>query len=401
MISVKELRTKIEAFIQNRGKKFGVMAKLFIQNINKELSVRSQPFIEEYKELRLRIESVVGDVNKHLRLKVESFFGFFNKKFQLILSVFIQKSNIFFSKHRRILSYFLPVLLILSKIYKITIVAVSKMCEFLTFLISRAALSMHLMAFKVDILSRYMRRRLYVRKILATRNQWYVNKKGNFYNPKIKVTIYPTWECTWNIERLNDHHHGYESKKQAQEVAFKMWMKNRLLQKRLDKNFFETKIPINLTQKILSNKILIRKPVFQDIAHLLTLMEQIGHFQEDESMKMRIQAYSNKSHCQILLAERGKKIVGFIAFVLYDLFISEGKRCHIEGLVVDAKERDLSVKRKLMQAAEDFARENKATVVDLTADLDHIKDGMRDFYKILGYNNEGAMAKAYLKKELL
>jgi ribosomal protein S18 acetylase RimI-like enzyme len=401
MISVKELRTKIEAFIQSISKKSGVKTRLFIQNISKKVSVRSQPFVAKYKQLGLRIESVFGGINKHLQLIVESLFGFFNEKFQLILNVLVKNFNIFFSKHQHNLSYLSPILLILSKIYKMTIFGVSTVCEFLAFLISRAAMSMHLMAFKINILSRYMRRRIYVRKTLAIRNQWYVNKKGNFYNPKIKVTVYPTWECTWNIERVNDHHHGYESKKQAQEVAFKMWMKNRLLQKRLEKNCFDAKIPINLTQKILSNKIVIRKPVFQDITHLLTLMEQMGYFQEDESMQMRIQAYSNKPHCQILLAERGKKIVGFIAFVLYDLFMSEGKRCHIEGLVVDVKERDLSVKRKLLQAAEDFARENKGAVVDLTADLEHIKDGMRDFYKILGYNNEGAVAKAYLRKELL
>jgi ribosomal protein S18 acetylase RimI-like enzyme len=401
MISVKEVRTKIEAFTQRINKGFGVKTSLFIQNINKKVSVRSRLFFEKYKQLRLSIKLGVADVNKRLQLKFEPLFKFLNKKFHSIISLPIKKFKIFFSKHHHNLIFLSFILSILSKVYKATVFAVSKICEFLAFLISRAATSVHLLAFKIDILSRYMRRRIYVRKTLAIRNQWYVNKKGNFYNPKIKVTVYPTWECTWNIERVNDHHHGYESKKQAQEVAFKMWMKNRLLQKRLEKNCFDAKIPINLTQKILSNKIVIRKPVFQDITHLLALMEQVGHFQEGESMQMRIQAYSNKPHCQILLAERGKKIVGFIAFVLYDLFMSEGKRCHIEGLVVDVKERGLSVKRKLMQAAEDFARENKGAVVDLTADLEHIKDGMRDFYKILGYNNEGAMAKAYLRKELL
>lgn len=316
----------------------------------------------------------------------------------------LQKTKEIISGYQQVLGrFFLPGRSILSKVYAFTIWVVSKTCEFLTFVISKTATSIHFLASKIDQFFKYIRRKLYVRKILSARHQWYVNKGGNFYNPKIKATIYPSWECTWNIAQSSDHYPGYESKKQAQEVAFKMWMKMRRLKKRLDMPYLETKIPISLTQKILPNKVQLRPSTLQDIPPLLTLMEQLGYPQAIESMKERIQsysAYSHESHHQILVAIRGKKIVGFIAFVLYDLFISEGKRCRIEGLIVDPKERDLSIKRKLMQAVETFARENDGRIIDLTADLHPAKEGMGDFYKFLGYSNEGAMAKAYLKKEL-
>jgi histone acetyltransferase (RNA polymerase elongator complex component) len=69
-------------------------------------------------------------------------------------------------------------------------------------------------------------------------------------------------------------------------------------------------------------------------------------------------------------------------------------------LVVEANQPDLSVKRKLMQAAETSARENNGKVIDLIDGFCRTKDGTHDFYKFLGYNNEGSMAKVYLRKEL-
>ena len=298
--------------------------------------------------------------------------------------------------------FFSPTRLILSRIYASLISGVAKTCEFLTFIILMAATSIHFLAYKVDLLLKYLRRKIHVWKILSARHQWYLNKKGNFYNPKLKATIYPSWECTWNIAQSSDHYQGYESKKQAQEVAFKMWMKMRRLRNRLDRHYdAELKIPLNLGQKILSNKIHLRKPGPQDIAQLLALMEQqLGYCQVGESMKTRIHNYAGRSNQRILVAERGKKIIGFIAFVIYDLFMSEGKRCRIEGLVVDPKERDLRVKRKLIQAIEVFARDNNSIIIDLTTDSLHAKEGIHDFYKFLGYSSEGSLAKAYLRKEL-
>jgi len=425
MIPFKELCVKIEASIENaKGlpaiKTLPEKIETFFQNskkLNKFKALRQK--IEGFSEQAKKLEKIKEQCSKSkaffqnlpithtLCSKFKAFIEQARKSptlkaLKTSTKAFSHTVRDWVSGHLHGLKRFLePVLLFLGKIYAPIIRGVSKTCESLAFVISTAATSIHLLAFRIDKLLLYAQRKLYVRKILSARYQWYVNKKGNFYNPKLKATIYPSWECTWNIAQASDVYEGYESRKQAQEVAFKMWMKMRLLKRRLDTQHPpDTKIPINLTHKILSNKIQLRKPTPRDLDQLMALMEQSDCPETKETMKTRLQTYATQSNYQVLLAERGKKVVGFIAFVFYDLFTSEGKRCRIEGLVVDAKSQDLSIKKKLIQAVEEFARNNKGKVIDLTTDLDPTADTTRDLYKFLGYSSEGTLAKAYLKKDL-
>lgn len=253
---------------------------------------------------------------------------------------------------------------------------------------------------KTYALYQVIHRRVYVWKILSVRKRWYGCKEGSFYNPKIKSTIYPTWQCTWTVSRFNDNYTGLDSKKSAQDIAFKLWMKKRHLKNRLGVSEVQMTIPINLGQRILPNKIYIRKASPKDAPQLLNLMERLGYPQGDEAMKARIQAYAYGTNNHIFISERGKQVVGFIAFIIYDLFASSGKRCHIEELLVSPQPSDLSIKRKLMEAVEDFARENDGKIIDLTAGSYRTNDATNDFYKFLGYDNDNVTTKRYLKKEL-
>jgi|GEM_PF-305258 len=323
------------------------------------------------------------------------------------IKVFIHKAHEIISK---IQAFFLrslnPSFLFVNKIYTFLNIMVSKICDFMAFTIQAAAEVTLLAAAKADILYQYTHRKIYVWKTLSARHKWYKSKKENLYNPKLNATIFPTWVCTWNLSYLEEHYHGLESLESAQDIAFKMWMKKRLLEKRLKSYTLENRIPINFTEKILStpkilpNKIYLREAVFNDIADLIILMEKNGYPKSESGIQSQIRTYLDDPRHHILIAIRGKKIVGFIAFVIYDLFTSEGKRCRIEGLVVDAKQPDLSVKRRLMQAAEASAREHNGKVIDLIDSFCRIKDGSHDFYKFLGYNSEGSIAKVYLRKEL-
>ena len=49
---------------------------------------------------------------------------------------------------------------------------------------------------------------------------------------------------------------------------------------------------------------------------------------------------------------------------------------------------------------EDIVKDNKQVIIDLTSGLRREKDGTHEFYKNLGYQNEGFMAKLYLRKEI-
>lgn len=243
-------------------------------------------------------------------------------------------------------------------------------------------------------------RKIYVWKILSVRNKWYQLKNGGLYNPKLKATIYPSWQCTWTLAKQNENLSGLESKESAQDIAFKLWMKKRRLKDKLEITDIKISLPPNLSPKILSNKIYIRKASTKDAPELLTVMKQLGYSEGDESMIARIQTYAYSTNNHIFVAERGKKIVGFVAFVIYDLFASSGTRCHIEELVAGNQPSDLSIKRKLLEAIEDFARDNNGKIIDLTTGCYRVNDPNNDFYKYLGYDNDNFTTKMYLKKEL-
>ncbi len=332
----------------------------------------------------------------------------------LCLEAVFAKTKVFINNTREIISkvhsavscYFNPTLLFTKKIYIFLTMTVSKVCDFMSFIVRTTAEVTMLMAAKAHTLYQHIHRKIYVWKTLSARHKWYKGKKGNLYNPKLNATITPTWVCTWNLSRFDDHYDGLDSKESAQDIAFKIWMKKRLLQKRLQSHTLEKRIPINLTEKILSspkilpNKIQLREATLDDVQQLIILMEKNGHRQPEEDIKSQITTYLDESRHHILIAIKGRKIVGFIAFVIYDLFVSQGKRCRIEGLVVDANQPDLGVKRRLIQAAEASAREHNGKVIDLIDGFCRTKDGSHDFYKFLGYNSGGATAKVYLRKEL-
>ena len=289
---------------------------------------------------------------------------------------------------------------VIKKFYGFAVFVISELFECLAFILSSIAKFTLLVASKLSTFSHYTKRRLYVWKILSTRKKWYVNKEGSFYNPKLKATIRPNWECSWTLSRLQNQYNGFESKEIAQDAAFKMWMKKRRLESRLDMRDIAIKIPLNLSEKILSNKINLRKASPKDADLILTFLENLGHPKDDENMKARIQAYSYGNHNHILIAEKGKIIVGFIAFIIYDLFACKGKRCHIEKLVVDSSPSGLSIKRKLMQSVESFVRDNEGTFIDLMSDSARSEQTTHDFYKFMGYENDNSSAKTYLRKEL-
>lgn len=53
-----------------------------------------------------------------------------------------------------------------------------------------------------------------------------------------------------------------------------------------------------------------------------------------------------------------------------------------------------------MQFVENYARQFSPAIIDLTSGLRRASEGTHEFYKKLGYKNEGLMAKLYLRKEI-
>ena len=73
----------------------------------------------------------------------------------------------------------------------------------------------------------------------------------------------------------------------------------------------------------------------------------------------------------------------------------------LRGKIDQIDDSILSLLVKRMEFVEEIARSFCPVIIDLTSGLRRAKDGTHGFYKKLGYNNEGSMAKLYLRKEIL
>jgi GNAT superfamily N-acetyltransferase len=144
----------------------------------------------------------------------------------------------------------------------------------------------------------------------------------------------------------------------------------------------------------------IREVIDKDIADLLPLLDDLGYPVSFEDFNIRLKRFLQNPGYGVVVCEMGKQIVGLVAWSKSSLFISDSTRFHIEGLVVASRYRGQGIGKMLMKFVEDISKESSPAIIDLTSGLRRAKAGSHEFYKNLGYKNEGYMAKLYLRKEL-
>ena len=145
---------------------------------------------------------------------------------------------------------------------------------------------------------------------------------------------------------------------------------------------------------------IIRSALMKDVHSLASLSEQLGYPLPLHIMKERLSFYQTTPGHHIMVVEENSVIFGFVAYTITELFILQGRRCFIMGLVVDKEKRGHGIGRKLMEHVEAHAGQENCLVIDLTSGKRRAPSGSHDFYRALGYGNDGAYAKLYLRKEL-
>jgi len=148
------------------------------------------------------------------------------------------------------------------------------------------------------------------------------------------------------------------------------------------------------------NNINIRLANFEDIPHLLPLMAQLGYPTSSKEFTKRFKIFTKLPGYGVAVACENSNIIGLVAWSKSSLFVSNTTRFHIEAIVLDQQYRGSGVGKKLMQFVEEMAKNSSPSIIDLTSGLRRAKDGSHEFYKKLGYQNEGYMAKLYLRKEI-
>ena len=146
--------------------------------------------------------------------------------------------------------------------------------------------------------------------------------------------------------------------------------------------------------------ILVRSAEISDIPTLVPLMDQLGYPVLKHELKLRFKRFTKNNGYGVAVACLENQVVGLVAWSASSVFVLDKVRFHIESIVVDEKYRGYGVGKKLMLYVEDIARKFSPAIIDLTSGLRRAKDGSHEFYKNLGYHNDGHMAKLYLRKEV-
>jgi len=153
-------------------------------------------------------------------------------------------------------------------------------------------------------------------------------------------------------------------------------------------------------QAIKKGRLTIREATLEDAPKLMPLLEQLGYKQTLDSMKERLQNYKTQPNHFVFVANLKSDLIGFIAVAAVESFVYQGLMYRVTALAVDQNARRQGIGQRLMQHVEELAKMNNGRLIDLTSGLRRAQDGSHHFYRALGYDNEGHMAKLYLRKEL-
>lgn len=137
-----------------------------------------------------------------------------------------------------------------------------------------------------------------------------------------------------------------------------------------------------------------------DIQNILPLLAQLGYPISPEELEKRFKTFINLDGYGVAVACCNSQIVGLVAWSKSKLFVSDKTRIHIEALVIDKHCQRQGIGKKLMMFVEEFALAFSPVIIDLTSGLRRSRSGAHEFYKSLGYHNEGFMTKLYLRKEI-
>jgi GNAT superfamily N-acetyltransferase len=143
----------------------------------------------------------------------------------------------------------------------------------------------------------------------------------------------------------------------------------------------------------------IRQATKNDISQLMPLLAELGYPTSLEELTARFHSFLQNTGYGVTVCEINEQIIGFIAWSQSDLFVADVTKFRIQALLVTNQYRGKGIGKKLMEAVEEIAIHHRPSIVELTSGLRRAKDGSHEFYKRLGYKNEGPMAKLYLRKE--
>jgi GNAT superfamily N-acetyltransferase len=136
----------------------------------------------------------------------------------------------------------------------------------------------------------------------------------------------------------------------------------------------------------------VRPATLDDAERLASLLTDEGYPAGSSDLAARIERYRVLGS-QVLVAEAGGEVVGFISVLVLPRFEVDDLFARITSLVVDAGVRERGIGRLLMEAAEEYAKGAGVAWLEVTAG--HHRPDARRLFESLGYDPGVAV---YLRK---
>lgn len=128
----------------------------------------------------------------------------------------------------------------------------------------------------------------------------------------------------------------------------------------------------------------IRGARLEDAARLAELSRQLGYPTTPEAIRLRLQQIARDADHDVFVAESAAgEVLGWIDLLVERALVS-GNEVEIAGLVVDEACRGQGVGRRLMEHAEQWARDKGCRSVRLRSNV--VRAEAHTFYEQLGYS---------------
>ena len=130
------------------------------------------------------------------------------------------------------------------------------------------------------------------------------------------------------------------------------------------------------------NLLTVREAALADAARIADLATQLGYPSTTEQVLARLRTLPQDGTHAVYVAENDAGVIGWV-HVFELLPVCHNRVAEVAGLVVDASCRASGVGKRLMDAAENWAREKGLDTVVLRSNV--IREAAHKFYENLGY----------------
>ncbi len=130
---------------------------------------------------------------------------------------------------------------------------------------------------------------------------------------------------------------------------------------------------------------MIRKANTTDYVELQKLsFEDLGYECDVELVKSRLENLDPNNEC-VFVAEVNSKVVGYVHIIIFNTLYYKSM-ANIQGMVVAKEHQRKGYGKRLMNAAENWAKEKDIEMIRLNSGF--VRPEAHEFYRAIGYSNE-------------